>query len=569
MSSKLPSLDITGETYAFEVDWAGMLDVNYRPSAFHKLLVRGLRTQSATDRVFKARGNDDENRKRWQAIDWNERSLSMMQISGEHTFPSLAGMDLSWRGFQSWSEAKEPDRKNLVYTRGSGAWSMGENYRTWAGLSEDSWGGDLNLAFPVAGGSFKIGAHTSVRKRAYDVAAYSSVADNADPALTLLPPDEIFAPENYGGRDGFVFTAFTDLTGQYEGEHRLNAYYAMLDLPFKIYQHRFRLAQGCRVEDSRQTVTGFTADPTELFRDSEVDVTDMLPSANLTYLVSDRANLRLGFYKSVNRPEFREMAYVKYYDFNEFQNVRGNPDLKRASVTNYDVRLEVFPGLGEVFAASYFSKSFDDPIEVELKIEPTRPLKTWFNSPKGKAEGWELEFRKSFETTYSRDAALVPFPFLSIFSVLGMNRGTITLTANYANIHSEVQHFTGVPPNLILRRRPMEGQSPWMTNVSVSFIEPSLGSSLTLLYNKIGRRLDKVQDTSARDDQNGDIWEEPRDVLDLAFTQQLPAHIKFKFTVKNMLASDEVFTMGYDWNKTPYGRVGHSPSYKFGLSLSI
>ena len=169
----------------------------------------------------------------------------------------------------------------------------------------------------------------------------------------------------------------------------------MADLPFELAGQLFRFVGGARLENNRMSVTSPTAvdDPTP--QTSTLNVADLLPSANLTYVMSDIMNLRLAMYHSVNRPEFREFANVLYLDFNQDQNVIGNSDLGRAYVHNYDVRYEVFPDIGEVVAASFFYKKFSSAIEERLIPAPDRYVQTWFNSPSGRNYGVELEFRKS------------------------------------------------------------------------------------------------------------------------------------------------------------------------------
>ena len=79
---------------------------------------------------------------------------------------------------------------------------------------------------------------------------------------------------------------------------------------------------------------------------------DWLPSINLTYILSSDMNLRFGFNKTLARPEFREIAPFSYFDFIANELVQGNPGLTRTLVDNYDLRFEIFPGAGELFAVS-------------------------------------------------------------------------------------------------------------------------------------------------------------------------------------------------------------------------
>ncbi|MCZ7556529.1 MAG: TonB-dependent receptor [Bacteroidia bacterium] len=96
----------------------------------------------------------------------------------------------------------------------------------------------------------------------------------------------------------------------------------------------------------------------------------------------------------MNRPEFRELASFYFYDYSVYEGTFGNPLLRRALSKNLDARVELFPGLGEVLAVSWFRKEMKDPIEMKILIS-SNPERTWFNSPHGVNSGWEFEVRKS------------------------------------------------------------------------------------------------------------------------------------------------------------------------------
>lgn len=85
----------------------------------------------------------------------------------------------------------------------------------------------------------------------------------------------------------------------------------------------------------------------------------------------------------------------------------------------------------------------------------------------------------------------------------------------------------------------MQGQAPWTANLSLLFSEPAWGTSVNVLFNKVGRRLDAVGDT--RDE---DVYEEPRTLVDVAVTQHLAKGFETKLAVKNVGAKEIVFTSG-------------------------
>jgi outer membrane receptor protein involved in Fe transport len=77
----------------------------------------------------------------------------------------------------------------------------------------------------------------------------------------------------------------------------------MIDLPFS---ERWRFVGGVRVERSEQSVETldlFAVSPTPLV--SNLDDTDVLPGLNVIYALNGSQNLRFGYSRTVNRPEFR------------------------------------------------------------------------------------------------------------------------------------------------------------------------------------------------------------------------------------------------------------------------
>jgi outer membrane receptor protein involved in Fe transport len=189
------------------------------------------------------------------------------------------------------------------------------------------------------------------------------------------------------------------------------------------------------------------------------------------------------------------------------------------------VRFEFFPRVGEVLAVSGFYKTVSNAIEEELLDNPERFVQTWFNSPSGKNYGFEVELRKSL-------------------GFLGGALDAVSVMANYTKIESEIDYVleytdeNGAPVRED-KTRTMQGQAPWMVNVSLGWEQPHWGTSASVLFNRSGRRLDSVGDS-----RKSDIFEESRSRLDLALTQTITEQWKAKLTGRNLLDEKEVLTWG-------------------------
>jgi hypothetical protein len=546
-----------GTRYKQRFLWSGLMNVTYQPWSSHSLTLENNFTRSAEDKVTQAsglpNGEDLNDSTRTQTIEWDQRYLYLGQVRGTHQLPSLNQLEADWRVSYSTSEAEEPDRKYGVYTRAiNGDYRLGENYRTWSTLEEDARGFNFDLTYPIGESKVKAGYLYSKRERAFDVDAYTTLTGSvsgANSGILFLPIDQVFGSENYGPQK-LQFDRSTNFTGKYDGVFDLNAYYGMVDTPFRIAGGNFFFAGGARVEDSKQVVNSPVSNAVGAeIQTASIDENDVLPSANLTYEVTSQTKLRLGYFASVNRPEFREMANVTYQDYDANQGVIGNPELERAQIENYDARLEWYPGMGEVLAAGYFYKDFTDAIEEQLLVSPSNYVRTWFNSPRAKNYGYELEIRKNLGFLWSDLENLI-------------------VQGNYTHVDSEVEYTetkndpeTNTPVTSTLQRT-MQGQAPYTLNVGLIYAIPDIRLSTSLLYNRFGRRLDAVGDT-----RDYDVYEESRGVLDFALTEQFTEWMRLKFYIRDITADDVVYTFGQ--SGSTWERVQVGTTYAVSLSFNL
>jgi TonB-dependent receptor len=546
-----PVFRFSGNEYSRSVLWSGLLDMSYKLAGNHKFSLRNSYSQSAKDNVAVASGtNIAGSNSHRQSITWDERSLYHLQLSGDHAFPELSGLALTWKVFSSSSRAEEPDRKQIEYTETSGdEYALGENYRTWSKLHERTTGGGIDASMGQGGAHLKVGASLEKKDRSFDIRAFSALPGR-DPryfSLLLLPMEQIFALQNFGAGKFQLYDAST-FAGAYEGDQRLNSYYAMIDFAQHAFGMSLRLTGGARLENFEERVDSPQSVDDKSIVTTTLKATDIIPSLNLKISPAEALNIRLAHYQSVNRPEFRELANVLYLDFQTDQNTIGNPDLQRAYVHNNDVRIEYFSGPGEVIAASYFHKTISNAIEERLLAAPDRYVKTWFNSPLAKNRGWEFEARFSLRHAWH---------FLESF----------TISANYTTVSSDVEYTetkTDQHGNAFVTyaTRAMQGQAPWTLNLGFFYRHPGLGTSLTLMLNKQGRRLYAVGDV-----RNYDVYEEPRDMVDVSISQELLDSIVAKFSVKNLLNKEQIFTSGSQ--RVPFSSWHQGIAYALSLSISL
>ena len=569
--SKYSTLDIQEHRQGYEdklaegprsertVLWGGIASIFCRLSDRHRIGVSNMYTRSAESIYRYAVGYDSDTDFERTQYAWQERYQYLTRLSGVHGLDGLVrGLDLDWSTYYGETKAKEPDHRfaeyNLPDTEDGDA-TMSFNRRSWTGLDEVKRGAGVDLAYSFAEFDFeedyavkiKAGVQTEKRTRNYDIDNwYSDETFNpASRALALLPMEEFFAAENYNNAGdnlffgpGLNFLNDVGFSGDYTATHTLNCYYAMVDVPFSLFQEDVRLVGGVRYEDSDQTVLSVQQTSGAYTDSSMVIEADVLPSLNLTWTYDVDLNLRLAYYKSVNRPEFREMAGVTRRNYFTFQNERGNPDIKRAVIDNYDLRLEYFPRSGELLAASCFYKDLTDPIEEVQTPTAEGPLLEWDNVPRGKNYGFELEVRKRLDF-------LAPLRHFSV-------------GANYTKITSEVKVFDNYASAEVTRT--LQGQAPWMINLNLMYDSRPWGLAANVLYRKIGRRLDRV---GAGDLEN--VYQEPRDLVDFVVTKRLFTHCKAKLAIKNVLDQNPVKSSGGD-QQYEYSRIAEGREISVSIS---
>ena len=569
--------EFTGERYIYSVLWGGLVNLNYKFRGHHKLSFKNNFNRTAKEDVIFASGREEANQEpaHYTYTGWNERWLYLGQFGGEHKFESFGSTELNWSFHYSKTAADQPDRKYLAYKgeedEPDEPWEAFENYRSWNHLDEFTQGVKLDYSIPWKDASLKIGLLNETRERDFWADAFSAEPHPGHGIWKIyekkiLPIDEIYAPENFGENDSlWDFIPYASETGDYTGKQNLFAYYAMADTDFELLGQRFRAVGGLRIEKALQEVTTIQEIETyngsgvydTLTTQATIDKTDALPSLNITWMASEFVNVRAAASQSVSRPEFREMSPTSYLDVLRFQNVVGNPELNRALIHNYDLRFEYFPDVGEVMAASIFYKGFDGAIEEQLFTDASRPRRTWINSPAGKNYGYELEIRKSLSMLASLPGLGSTEGFMDKLSVMG----------NYTKVVSEIEYdlYYVADDSTYTFKRPMQGQSPWSLNLGLLFIEDNWGTSLNLLYNKFGKRLDGVgRNHKKRTDW---VYEEPRDLVDLSIAQRIMEGLKFKFSAKNLANKDVIFTKTDDgW---PLHERKDGVSYSASLSYEF
>ena len=151
---------------------------------------------------------------------------------------------------------------------------------------------------------------------------------------------------------------------------------------------------GARFEDSTQDVTTFELiDPTRRNM-RELAESTLLPAMTLTWLPGggETQQIRLGYSRTLNRPDLKELSEAPYIDPEERYTVVGNPDLKVASIDNLDLRWEYFFDNVNNVQVAVFHKEFEDPIERVIRLG-AGGVRTFANAESATLQGVEVQLR--------------------------------------------------------------------------------------------------------------------------------------------------------------------------------
>ncbi|HVJ63596.1 MAG TPA: TonB-dependent receptor, partial [Tahibacter sp.] len=244
-----------------------------------------------------------------------------------------------------------------------------------------------------------------------------------------------------------------------------------------------------------------------------------LPAAAFTWAYSDAAQLRASYSETLSRPDFRELSPAPYLDPLLDVQVVGNPDLESASIKNYDVRWEYYFSPVESVSIGAFLKEFESPIE-KTRLPGTGVLLTLDNAQSARNYGVEFDVSKGLEF-------VADWPgFRSIHG----DWANWYVGFNYARIKSDITldpERASFQTNL---NRPMQGQSPYVTNLQLGHQSGDGTREATLLYNVSGRRIAAVGVAG-----QPDIYEEAFRQLDFQYRRQLADAWTFKLRLRNLL----------------------------------
>ncbi len=482
-----------------------------------------------------------------------ERTVLSTQLDGTHQVTSgKDGIQVNWRTTFSEVGRDEPDNRFFPNEFSSN----GEDFaisgpvtglptRYFRNLTERDWSGQASVEVPVGTATFETGGSIRAKAREFRERIFKH---DAPIGVGFSGDPDAYVNEQAGLQEDGSFGTFVKEVpsqgGNYDADQRTGAGYAMVETPVPGMSS-LRFIGGARLEYTDMSLSTLDKDTQGSF--SKLDV---LPSANLVWSLREDMNVRFAYGRTVALPSFREFSPFESFNFIGDYTERGNPNLERTSVNNFDLRWEWFPRPGELLSASAYYKDFTNPIERTFVPESVdQGIVTYQNREDARVYGLELEARKRLDNLAS---------WLEHVQV----GGNLTLT------ESRIQRTDGVLALLERFRddpsetRQLQGQSPYIVNLNAGYENPESGTSVNVFFNRFG---DRLQTVSA----NGvDIFERGRSTLDFNVSQRLLRGVEASFSIKNILNGDEIVSQKFKGQEYINDRRPIGRSFSVGVSYS-
>ncbi len=541
-----------------DVLWGGLATLNYSMSPTSKVGASVMYTRNGTqeDRMLSGIApeySDLDVTYRARTIGYTERKLYVFQLNGSHlAFPAPGGpTKLTWQVSLSRTNQNEPDWRSSsdeVYEHlaedenGDYVWDGTYDYvlnpsryerpiRVWRNTDESNDQYKADMVVPLSHAlRFKTGAAYDTKDRTHRERRF--IYAITDRYKSYKGDIEKFYSD-VGMRNGtysreyqfngvthyqFAYSNFlredVELRNQYDGSQDVFGFYGMLETSLT---HWLTFIGGGRFETTDMIAQSFDT----TYDVGRINEDHWLPSVNFIFKLGEATNVRTSYGRTLARPSLREMAPFYSEPFGLGRKTSGNGMLKQTMIDNYDLRWEWFMRPGEVAAVSAFYKNFENPIEMGFHgtnggIQPQ-------NANRARLWGMEFELRSHLDRAWYK---------LRNFNV----GGNLTLVHSEVKIpDEELADVHWYDPNA-KDTRPMWGQSPYIVNADISYENFKRGTALSAFYNVFGKRM-----AFNAEFPTGDVYEQPRNQVDLMASQRLFGGPTLKFVAKNILNESAKF----------------------------
>ena len=564
----ITKMELKDSVFTRNILFTNLLNANFRINSNNVIKFKNLYSVNSEDKINVRNGvrEMDNDPRQWEKSTnfwYTQNNLLTNQLSGKHEINKII---LNWNLGHSDVRRDIPNLRRIVYRK----YSLLENDTTeqyvaviqsngtiptaagnmfWSKSKEQIYSANYDFTLPIKIGKLeneiKFGSWHQFRQkdfvsRNFGYSQYKPQSSYFNSQLLLLSPNEIFSQQNMGllsdGTGGFKLDEATNVDDSYWASSFLNSGFIMTDSKIQ----KFRFVGGVRVESYNQKFN-YIEFGTNNEKRIDTTVVDLLPSINIIYSLNDKMKLRVAYFKSVSRPEFRELAPFSFYNFVLDNIVSGNTNLQRTTINNLDLRWEWFPKTGQSISVSGFYKDFTNPIETINRTGTSGSPELYYaNAKSSRNYGAEVELRTDFKFISKK------LENLSIYTNASLIKSEVNLDGFYG-----------------VENRPLQGQSPFIINSGLFYQNSKKDFGVNLSYNYIGSRIWIVGNV-----QEPSVWEMGRNVIDIQVSKTFK-NIELKLNVKDLIAQDLILFQDLDYNRKYNIGDNRWQEINFGQSVSL
>ena len=507
-----------GRTTSQTVLWGGVVNASTLVGTSSRLTLNAMYNRTADNDARVERGTFEVEAIPVQItrMRYVERSVRSVQFAGEH---HLGSHKANWALTSSGVSRDEPDRSEFIQVIEQDTpgglevlrWLTSRGaVRTFSALSERS--NEARGSYAWSFGPTErphvltFGSLYRVTDRDASNREYSIYSTTATTSMRSLPAEQLFDGRFSDPGDSVFHIVPLGQGGSYAAHDRLLAAYGMVQYGVS---DRVRVIAGARLEQDRLRVDAQSTLGTPVLVTKRWN--DVLPSLTVNVQLTHNQQVRLAASKTLARPEYRELTPITTREVLNSVDTQGNDELDRTAVFNADARWEWYASEDEVFSIALFAKQFDRPIERMYRATSSANTVFFANARRADNYGTEIEWRSGLG---SLNPMLERFTYFTNLTVM---KSSITLDDSTQTSATN-------------RRRRMVGQAPFVFNAGLTYATLSGLTSATLLYNRVGERID-----AAGESPLPDVIQEARDGLDFSLRFPIVGAWSGRFDAKNLL----------------------------------
>ena len=508
---------------------------------------------------------DEGQANRNHLFNYEERTLTVSQVMGQHTFLDLDGLGFDWQYTRSEAKTEIPLSANFefrdrfadgVYVSSIITGDENRAVYSYTDMEDnvDSYGG--NVTYPIFTTDFEVefkaGYDFSDRARNYTTSSFGVNATGASVDIENngnALNNSAFLSDSFIDQQN-VLIGFNEPTApdadDYLAAQKIDAGYGAFDV---IYKSTWRVSGGVRYEEFKQSSIGnssliFTQNDLGIFysperiEDGTINEDDVFPALSFTYIGGDNYQIRLGYGETVVRPDLREVVPVAYFDPLTDIRTIGKVGLQSSPIKNFDLRYEYYGAAGNNFSVAAFYKDIEAPIETILRVGDEDYSATFVNGETADVSGIEAEWL--YDLTWMADGFFTS--------------GNVTFSDSEAVIDP------AFAANLTHTTKRMTGHSEYVVNLQLNYDSTNGNHSASLVYNVFGERI-LASGIAGRED----AMEQPFHSVDLVYTYYPDFNSKIKFKVQNLLDQNQEVTQSDIVVREKEVGVGFSLTYSYAF----